>query len=73
MKTYNVLSCPSCGDLPKIQYWHGGSRKKRMVLCENAGCAMSPSVTGSDADRAVAKWNERSLPASVGSVAVTPR
>lgn len=72
-KQYHVVSCPFCGHLPEITFWHGGGPSKRMVVCRFEGCDVSPSVTGSTADRAVSKWNYRVLPVSTGMVAVTPR
>lgn len=72
-KFYNVLSCPFCGTLPTIQYWHGGSPSKRRLACESTTCAVSPSVTGSNGDRAVAKWNSRAMPATVGTIYTKPR
>lgn len=73
MKTFQVKGCPSCGVAPVITYWHGGSNSKTAIQCENEDCDMSPMVTGSNGDRAAARWNERPLPIAVFTVAKTNR
>ena len=55
----DALRCPFCGEYPQIQPWHGGSRTKCMVACENDDCAVQPSVTGETKGQAVASWNTR--------------
>ncbi len=73
MKTFQVKGCPSCGVAPVISYWHGGSNSKTAIRCENDGCEMSTIVTGSNGDRAAARWNVRSLPIAVYTVAKSKR
>lgn len=73
MKVFVVKGCPSCGTPPVISYWHGGSNSKTAIRCENDACAMSPMVTGSNGDRAAARWNTRALPIAVYTVAKTRR
>jgi hypothetical protein len=53
------LPCPFCGLFPFVQYWHGGSPKKRAVTCDNEECPASPMVTGKSEDEAVMRWNQR--------------
>lgn len=54
-----ALPCPFCGVLPVIQPWHGGGPRKKMVMCDNEDCHISPSVTGSSKARALEYWNTR--------------
>jgi hypothetical protein len=54
--------CPWCGQQPTIQYWHGGTPRKRMVTCPDddaAPCEVQPSVTGRNRQVALGKWNNR--------------
>jgi hypothetical protein len=53
------LPCPFCGEEPTIQAWHGGPKTKRMVRCDNEYCDVSPGVTGSTRNIAIAIWNKR--------------
>jgi len=53
------LTCPFCGQLPKIEPWHGGGPQKRMVHCVNELCWVSPMVSGASRGTAVANWNTR--------------
>lgn len=64
-----LLPCPFCGTMPIVEHWHGGSPTKVMVSCRNdfdgkvaAACAVTPSVTGCNLERATRKWNNRSAP-----------
>lgn len=51
--------CPWCGAQPTSQPWHGGRPTKKMIACENDGCAVSPQVTGQTRREALAAWNTR--------------
>ena len=53
------LPCPFCGADPNVIPWHGGGKRKRMVVCQNDACHIGPSVTGSTRARAVARWDDR--------------
>lgn len=56
---HEALPCPFCGELPKIQPWHGGSPTKVLISCDNEDCEVGPSVTGGTADEAHERWNWR--------------
>lgn len=56
-----ALPCPFCGEIPLVQPWHGGGKRKRMISCEGEYCDVRPSVTGSDRRRALEKWNRRHM------------
>lgn len=58
-KKNDLLPCPFCGVIPTIEPWHGGSRTKRMVHCENEECFVSPDVTGESYSEAILRWNKR--------------
>ncbi len=53
------VPCPFCGSIPKIAPWHGGPKTKRLVECDDDGCYVGPSVTGTTRAQAVKKWNVR--------------
>jgi len=53
------LTCPFCGDTPRIIPWHGGGKRKRLIECDNDECSIGPSITGPTRADAVAKWNIR--------------
>jgi hypothetical protein len=55
-----LLGCPFCGEIPKLMRWHGGTKYKRAVSCENENCAAMPTVIGANEAKAVDKWNNRS-------------
>jgi len=54
-----LLGCPFCGATPTIEPWHGGGPSKRMVMCGNEDCEVSPQVTGKTRKEAIAHWNRR--------------
>ena len=58
-KQGGLLPCPFCGFLPTIRPWHGGTKSKRMVACENERCHIGPCVTGATPQKAKDRWNER--------------
>ncbi len=54
-----IKDCPFCGDRPTVEPWHGGSKTKHMVRCENDDCPTGPGCTGKTRDAAIATWNKR--------------
>lgn len=54
-----LLPCPFCGSAAKIQPWHGGGPRKRLISCTGEFCAASPSVAGSTRMNAAKIWNTR--------------
>lgn len=59
MKTFELLTCPWCGDTPKMVPWHGGGPRKTMVSCHNDHCHVSPGVCAPNAAKAARRWNNR--------------
>lgn len=55
----SLLTCPFCGEAPKMQPWHGGSTRKVLIGCDNFNCPVQPSVTGETARQAKANWDQR--------------
>jgi len=55
----DLLPCPFCGGIAKVEPWHGGARTKRMVSCDNEACEVSPCVTGPTPKVAKQNWNRR--------------
>lgn len=66
MASESVKSCPFCGEYPSIRPWHGGGPRKRVVVCEGVDCFVTPMVSGSTKQRAIAKWNHRAQGAQEG-------
>jgi hypothetical protein len=67
-----ALPCPFCGAFATIEYWHGGTKRKRLISCSNtagtlgnprdATCWVGPSVTGETRAQALRRWNRRVSP-----------
>ncbi|WP_158215404.1 Lar family restriction alleviation protein [Candidimonas nitroreducens] len=53
-----LLPCPFCGHEAEHVHIHHG---EEVVLCANEGCNVHPSVHGSTAEKAAARWNRRGI------------
>lgn len=57
-----LLPCPFCGatpTMPSCEPWHGGSKTKQLISCENDDCKVCPAVSGATAKKAAEYWNQR--------------
>lgn len=54
-----ILPCPFCGTAAHVGYWHGGTRRKTMVSCDNEQCAAAPMLTAPSRAKAIQTWNTR--------------
>ena len=59
LERIDARPCPFCGNLPTIQPWHGGGKRKRLVACSAPVCTVQPQVTGGTRATALARWNTR--------------
>jgi hypothetical protein len=56
-----IKPCPFCGSQPKIQPWHGGGPRKRLIGCDNDACLVMPACCGTTERRAIENWNYRAV------------